>query len=357
MPRRPMARRVMIGVAVVLLVGAAAVVGFRLHTVHAVPVPAADLPPATATITRQTLVDTTTNPGTLGYGRTMPVAVQLSGIVTALPEVDATVARGGQIYAVNDRPVVLMYGTLPAYRALSAGEKGPDVRQLEENLTALGYRGFTVDDDFTAATATEVRHWQRDLGLPQTGTVDLGRVVFTPAGIRVASETAAVGGSVAPGQVMLEYTYATRVITVDLDPSDQRLAVKGGKVAITMPEGSTFTGTVTNVSTVITPDPSGGNPQTKVEVTVSLTDPAAQKAAAGYDDATVDATFTASERKNVLTVPVAALVALAEGGYGVQVVAGTSARYVPVETGLFAGGQVEISGAGIAAGMVVGMPQ
>ena len=63
-----------------------------------------------------------------------------------------------------------------------------------------------------------------------------------------------------------------------------------------------------------------------------------------------------AERKDVLTVPVGALVALAEGGYGVQVVQGSTSRYVAVKTGMFAGGQVEVSGDGIAEGVTVGVP-
>ena len=59
---------------------------------------------------------------------------------------------------------------------------------------------------------------------------------------------------------------------------------------------------------------------------------------------------------DVLTVPVAALVALAEGGYGLQVVDGATSRFVAVETGLFASGRVEVSGAGVAEGATVGMP-
>jgi hypothetical protein len=58
----------------------------------------------------------------------------------------------------------------------------------------------------------------------------------------------------------------------------------------------------------------------------------------------------------VLTVPVAALLALAEGGYGVQVVTGTATRIVAVRTGLFAAGRVEVSGDGLTEGMTVGMP-
>jgi len=81
-----------------------------------------------------------------------------------------------------------------------------------------------------------------------------------------------------------------------------------------------------------------------------------QKKLGNLDQAAVKIGFTASQRKNVLTVPVAALLALAEGGYGVQVVEGTATRIVPVETGLFAGGRVEVTGDGLREGMTVGVP-
>ena len=80
-------------------------------------------------------------------------------------------------------------------------------------------------------------------------------------------------------------------------------------------------------------------------------------AAARYALAAVDVTFTAGARKEVLTVPVTALVALSEGGFGVEVVKGSTSSYVPVKTGLFADGRVEVSGAGVAEGTVVGVPK
>ncbi|MDQ3690877.1 MAG: efflux RND transporter periplasmic adaptor subunit, partial [Chloroflexota bacterium] len=55
-------------------------------------------------------------------------------------------------------------------------------------------------------------------------------------------------------------------------------------------------------------------------------------------------------------VPVAALLARPGGGYGGEVVAGGRRRVVPVRTGLFAGGLVEISGRGIREGVKVALP-
>jgi hypothetical protein len=59
----------------------------------------------------------------------------------------------------------------------------------------------------------------------------------------------------------------------------------------------------------------------------------------------------------VLTVPVTALLALSGGGYGLEVISGGTASYVQVDTGLFAGGRVEVTGEGIDEGTVVGMPE
>ncbi|ROS40485.1 efflux RND transporter periplasmic adaptor subunit [Amycolatopsis thermoflava] len=316
---------------------------------------AVELPPSTAKVQRQTLDDTQTEDGELGYGASSTLANRLPGTLTSVPDSGAVIGRGQPVFRVDDKPVTLMYGAMPAYRPLAEGTEGADVWQLEENLSALGYTGFTIDDEYSSATADAVREWQEDLGLDETGVVELGRVVFTPAEIRVETVDASAGQPAAPGQKVLSYTGTAKAVTVELDPSDQRLAQEGAAVQVALPDDRKLAGKIADVSTVIEPaSGQGEEPQTKVEVEIAFDD---QQAAAGYALASVDVTFTAEKRENVLTVPVAALVALAEGGFGVEVVDGATTRYVPVKTGLFAEGKVEISGDGIAEGMVVGMPK
>lgn len=203
-----------------------------------------------------------------------------------------------------------------------------------------------------------MREWQEDLGLPETGRVEPGRVVYADGAVRVESQQAATGDAAQPGQAVLTYTGTSRLVTVDLDVDDQRLAKKGGAVSVGLPDGGSAPGKIESVQTVIDPGSGGAGGQsseaeTKIEVTVSVADPAKL---AGYDQASVEVTFTAAERPDVLTVPVAALLALAEGGYGVEVVDGGRSRIVAVTTGLFAAGRVEVSGPDIAEGMTVGMP-
>jgi peptidoglycan hydrolase-like protein with peptidoglycan-binding domain len=354
------AGRVLVGVTAVLAVGvgAAATSGIGLPGRHKDRPTHSTLPPSTDKVTRQTLVDTTAKSGKLDHGDTTAVnAGKLSGTLTALAAPDATVKRGEPLYKVDNTPVVLLYGTLPAYRDLTVGTEGPDVQEFEQNLKDLGYTGFTVDTKYNEATASAVRKWQKANGLKETGTVELGRVYYAPGEVRVDTDKAAVGDASQPGQAVLTYTDTTRVISVDLEVADAPLARAGTQVTVKLPSGTTVPGKVVKTRTYIDPgkDSGGGaaTPTTKVKATVAPDD---ATALTGLDQASVDVRFTASRRENVLTVPVAALLALAEGGYGVQVVEGTGTRIVPVETGLFANGRVEVAGNGLAEGMTVGMP-
>ncbi|MEO3801197.1 peptidoglycan-binding protein [Nonomuraea sp. B1E8] len=316
--------------------------------------PAGALPPATTEVTEQTLNDTRDADGELGYGPVTTAVSRRPGTITWLPDSGRQVTRGKSLYRVDNEPVMLMYGKTPAYRDLKAGLEGDDVEALESNLSKLGYDGFTVDDEYTYDTAEAVMEWQEDRGLDETGVVELGRIVFAPGKVRVESLETEEGQPTAPGQKVLTYTGTSKVITVELDAEDQRMAKKGSKVEVTLPDGKSVDGKVTEVATVIQPGESqDAEPETRLEALVSIGD---SKAAKGLDKAAVDVTFTASKREDVLTVPVAALVALQEGGFGLEVIEGGRSRYVAVETGLFAGGRVEVSGDGLAEGMTVGMP-
>lgn len=270
-----------------------------------------------------------------------------------------------------------------ARTALNDGVKGADVQQLEKNLAELGYTGFTVDDTYTSATAKAVRKWQADLDLPETGIVEPGQVVFTPGPVRIAEQIGRVGdviggssnasgaagsaGSPEPGASgrsvpVLSYTGTTKLVTVQLGMADQALAVKGRKATVKVPGRQAVEGTISQVSSVLTAvstTPAPGGPSSaasaaRIKVDVAIAD---QVALGSWDGAPVDVDFVVEERKDVLAVPVAALLALPDGGYGVEVVDGDTTRIIPVKTGVFAGGQVEVSGKGIAEGVTVGVPK
>ena len=80
------------------------------------------------------------------------------------------------------------------------------------------------------------------------------------------------------------------------------------------------------------------------------------KATGSLDQAPVDALITTDVRRHVLAVPVNALLALAEGGYAVEVERDGRRQLVGVRLGLFAEGMVEVRGGGLRAGDRVVVP-
>jgi hypothetical protein len=160
---------------------------------------AAGVPPGytTTAVTRRTLTESSTLDGTLGYGKAFEVYDRLAGTFTWLPAAGAVIGRGGTLYRINNLPVALMFGSMPAYRTLKSGvSDGPDVAELNENLIALGYDpngAITVVNHFGEATAGAIRRWQKAEGLSETGEVELGRIVFAPGARRVTAVHVALG--------------------------------------------------------------------------------------------------------------------------------------------------------------------
>jgi hypothetical protein len=139
-------------------------------------------------------------------------------------------------------------------------------------------------------------------------------------------------------------------VTIALDVADQHLVKKGTKVTVELPNGTTVPGVVTSVGKVATENAAEEGGSTTIEVVVSVRD---NQKLRTYDTAPVEVTIVSAQRKNVLAVPVNALLALSEGGYGVQVVEGPATRYVAVRTGMFADGKVEVTGVDEGATVVV----
>ncbi|MFF7192694.1 efflux RND transporter periplasmic adaptor subunit [Streptomyces sp. NPDC008079] len=341
--------------AVVLLLGGGGAAGIYAYGSDRSPATAKETPHVeTAPVERGTLTGTTKNSGTLAFAVARDIAGGLDGVVTQLPATGTRIRLGQRLFAVDNVPVFLFRGPLPAWRAFRAGmDDGPDVRQLERGLAKLGYFGLAPDEKFTARTAEAVRAWQKATGQRRTGTVELGRVVFVPGDVRVAAVKVSVGDRLGAGAPVLGITGLDKKVDVDLKLADQQLAVVGGKVTIDLPSGTSTKGTITGVG-VPTEKEGGTGKAVVIPVVVSLVDPAAVGA---LQQATVTVNFPSAKREHVLSVPVGALQALDGDRFGVEVVGpdGRTTR-VPVRTGLFAGGRVEISGDGVAEGQRVVVP-
>ena len=309
---------------------------------------------ATATVARRSLAARLSVGGTLGYAGDYTVPGPGHGTLTSLPAVGQVIRQGGVLFRVDGAPVVLLYGSTPVYRAFADGmTAGDDVRQLNRALVALGCAGDTglpaTSDEFTWATRAAVERLQDHLGVPATGHLDLGQLVFLPGAIRVTAVPGPLGG--AAGGPVLKATSTTRVVGVDLDAAQRAQVEVGDPVTITMPDNRTVPGTVTSVGTVATAASSGGSPTVHIGITPSA-------GTGDLDQAPVQLAITTATVANVLVVPVNALLALAGGGYAVEVVSAGGRRLLPVTLGLFDddAGLVQVTGAGLAAGQHVVVP-
>jgi len=315
---------------------------------------------ATVAVERKTLTIEETLDGTLGYTGDEQVLNGLMGTLTRLPAAGTILERGDQLYEVDGkRRPVLLYGNRPAWRAFEPDMgNGADVKQLEENLKALGFtrKGFDVDREWEGETTSAVKRWQRANGMTVDGTIDLGEIVFAPGAVRVTELPIEVGQQVAPGQPVLKGTSDVRVVTVALEADSVDLVAVGDKVAVDLPDGSTTPGTVTEIGTVAEAgtDEFGNQSTPTVEVTIAVELP---EGSSSWEQAPVEVRITRQSRENVLAVPVNALVALLEGGYAVERVDsnGTSSL-VGVELGIFQDGWVEIRTDGLDEGDAVAVP-
>lgn len=313
---------------------------------------------ATGTVTQGTLTSRIAVDATLGHAGSYNVVNRVQGTYTAVPAVGQLIRQGQVMYEVNQSPVVLLYGQVPAYRDLSEGTTGADVRQLNGDLVALGYvTAAELDpssDYFSAETAYAVEELQAHLGVSQTGSVSPGQVVFLPSAIMVTTVPAFVGAPTGPGSLALTASSTIPQVTIDLDAAEQSYVQAGDGVTITLPDLQTTPGVVTSVGTVASSASAGsGSPAATIPVQVKMLDPAA---AGRLDQAPVQVSITTASVPDTLAVPVTALLATTSGGYQVEVAEpGGHDRFVPVSLGLFddAAGLVQVTGRGLVAGQKV----
>ncbi len=307
--------------------------------------PTGQLP--TVAVRRTDLTSTVEMAGTLGFGAGREVLGGGSGRVTWLPAAGAVLRRGDRAYGVDGERVPLLYGPTPFWRELGSGTgNGYDVLELERNLKALGY-DVTVDRDFTGRTHRAVRAWQKDLGRPRTGVIGPDDVVMQPGPVRVTEVRAALGGPA--NGTLFTVSGTRREVGVALPVSDApSLARIGAKTRVTLPGGKRMTGTITAVGKVAT---AAKTQEATVDVTIALPE------SDTFDGAPVTVAFIGGVRRDVLAVPISALLASGNDRYAVEVVDSAGAvRSVPVALGIFAGDDVEVTGR-LEAGMKVRVPR
>jgi putative peptidoglycan binding protein len=100
--------------------------------------------------------------GTARFGLSQSISLAASplksaaGIITTLPERADQLKEGDVLLTASGRPVFLLQGETPAYRDLTSGLSGEDVRQLEAALQRLKFDPGPVDGIYDEKTSAAV---------------------------------------------------------------------------------------------------------------------------------------------------------------------------------------------------------
>lgn len=352
---------------------------------------------STVLVERQDLLVVQDAPAVVDHGPAHEITLRRSGTITWLPEVGTVLAAGDAAARVDERRVPVLVGGTPMYRVLDgSGMKGQDVQTVADNLTGLGYLdGFPAGDATGPNFAGAVRRWREanDLGPLElsdaswTGTgsqegmqgvrqgdesasgdeegdapesddgssgdpaspgapavlrwdaISPDEVVFLAEPVRVSAVPGALGGASDAGPV-LEVTAVRKRVVVAPEETRRVALTQGAEVLVVLPDGTETAGVVSSVAG------SDGDDQGAAAV-VDVED---QDVLSGLDSGPVSVRVVTDRSDDVLVVPVASLLALAEGGHALQREDGS---LVAVETGLFAGDLVEVSGPEVSEGMRV----
>lgn len=292
-----------------------------------------------ATAERRDLTQRTDLDGMVGHGESDPLSLAGQGTITRLPEIGTVVGFGEVLAEVDGSPVLLLEGDRPAWRALDArSDDGEDIRQLEASLVALGYASadeVEVDDEWDSATTAAVKRLQQWWSMPVDGRIDLGEVVFRPERVRIAVVEGHLGDAASAAGISV--TALDQRVTTSIDATDADLLDVGDTVIVELPTGDEIDATVAETGAPVV----DGEGNATVPVTLDAGE-------LDLDDGVpVEIHVDVVDVADALTVPAEALLALAEGGYAVEVPdtsSPTGTRLVAVEVGAFADGWVQIDG-------------
>ena len=156
--------------------------------------------------------------------------------------------------------------------------------------------------------------------------------------INIGNHIVKVGDAIVAASPLYVSSGIAREVTFNLPAGDQGMVSVGDSVIVKLPTDEEIKAVVRFVDSVVTEI---GNGSKVIEVILDVVDADNTET---YDEAPVDILVTSEISKGVLYVPVNALVALAEGGYAIEVLSGEESAYIKVEIGVFTDGYVEIIG-------------
>ncbi len=201
-----------------------------------------DSGPVLYTVSAQTVGRALSFPVAAHWASTPLATAAGAGTVTSVAVTSgATVNAGDVLYTLDLRPVVVAQGSVPAFRDLSRGSSGADVRQVRQFLAGRGYLPSTASgQEFDAATVAAVTRWQRDLGVTADGVVHAGDLLFAarlPARVAL-SPTVVSGARIEPGAVVVNALADAPDFVIDLAADQAALVPTSGPVQVVTPTGT-----------------------------------------------------------------------------------------------------------------------
>ena len=150
--------------------------------------------PVTAPVEKRKIENTVVSRGEVTYADSVEAQIDTAGL-TERAVVTGQVPQTGKIFKAGDialeiagRPVIVLAGELPAYRSMSIGQRGPDVLQLKQALTALGLAaGDTSNNVFESDTSAAIAALYERIGYPAPVAPDSGQAASdAESGVRNA---------------------------------------------------------------------------------------------------------------------------------------------------------------------------
>ncbi len=275
--------------------------------------------------------------GELRFADGRDVSAGRAGTLTSTVVVGRQVDAATELFAIDGEPTVALLGDVPAWRSLTVDDVGVDVEQLETNLAALGYDPdgiMTVDETYTAVTATAVQRWQADLGIEETGAVDVASIVFVPADAAVSALSATTGDQVSIGSPLLTVATTARELSFPVETAQLDTIAVGASVSSQLPDRTTVTATVIELG------PSGDGGWEGVAELATVGDDVTLPEG---DAVPVSVSWDEQVAAGVTTVRASEIVRLDSGRYALEVVGDdNSTEFVPVEVGARSGSTIEV---------------
>lgn len=263
----------------------------------------------TSEVRIETLVESDDYNGDLGFGEQRSLTARVEGTITWLPAEESIVDPGEVLWEIDRQPVIYVNGDLPMYRDLYQGvKKGDDVEQLEQFLIDEGFGpdGWEADDTFNRTTRNAVTAFQKERGMTQSGVLGPAQLVVGREPLRIAA-TANLGDDATGGPV-LTVTDAVAEVTMSVTSRQLPTFQRTPNVVIVLSDGQELSAVLSE--TKATPADEEGRFGYSLTYVVDGEIGEAQPVKVRIEQVLAE---------DALTVPVDALVALAEGGYAVEV--------------------------------------